>query len=155
ISAIKALCSMGLYLEGGEIKRSGPIDDVVSHYFNLGISNMADGWISDRVPRQIATGQAKIRRVQILDTMNNVTTAVLTGHPLKILVRWEVLRELERGIIEIGIVTADGRQITQSMSSDDNARFIPTRVGVYEITLQIYDVVFPGRYSLLAGIHKQ
>jgi ABC-type polysaccharide/polyol phosphate transport system ATPase subunit len=154
ISAVRALCGTGIYLHNGRVQTWGPIEAVIADYFNSGITP-SDGWISDDVPRDISTGEARIRKVQIVDANSNCVTALLTGQPIKIVVQWEVLTAFESGMIEIGIASIDGRQITQSLSSDDNHGLIPMKPGIYEIQVEINDVIFPGRYSLLSGIHKR
>ncbi len=154
IAAVKALCTKGLYLDRGRMESWGSIDGAVTEYLHVGAVAAFAGSIPDDFPRQISTGEAKIRRVHIVDSLANPVQTVFTGEPINIRVRWEVHELIEQGMVEIGIVDADGRQVTQSLSCDGGGPSIPMAPGLYEIGLRIDDIVFPGRYSLLVGVHK-
>src|SRR5690606_10633642 len=81
-----------------------------------------------------------------------ISTA-LTGADLRVLVGWEVFEPID-AIIEVGISDLEGRQITQSFSCDGGTAALRLDPGVYQTDLRISNTFFPGRYSLLCGIHK-
>jgi hypothetical protein len=145
---------MGLYLEKGELKCWGPIDQAVSHYIGGGIANAFDGTIPANLPRQYFTGEARLRKVQLVGPHMKPVRAVVTGQPLEVLIEWEVVQPIDAAMIEIGITDSEGRQITQSFSSDAGAPPMLMQQGIHQIHLRIDHTIFPGRYSLLAGIHK-
>ncbi|MBA3340351.1 MAG: ABC transporter ATP-binding protein [Gemmatimonadaceae bacterium] len=153
IAAVKALCSKGLYLESGRLRCWGTVEAAVGEYIGAG-SDAFNGTIPRDLPRQYATGEAELRSVQIIDRGGSVVQAVVTGEPIHVRVQWEVAEPLARAMIEVGINDQEGRQITQSFSSDGGAPPIDMKHGPHEIRLEIQDTVFPGRYSLLAGIHR-
>jgi len=154
IAAIRSLCRKGLYLENGLVKVCGGIDEAVREYIGRGDSDAFDGTIPAELPREYSTGEARLVRLQLHDRGGNQVHAIVTGEPLDILVRWEVSQPIEEGMIEIGIADSEGRQITQSFSNHGGAPAIRMAEGTHEIRLRIEDTIFPGRYSLLAGIHK-
>jgi len=153
IAAIKSLCRKGLYLENGRVKSWGSVDEAVTQYVSGGISNAFDGTIPSDLPREYSTGEAELRSVRIIDANGSPAHAVVTGEPLNVLIRWEVA-EAVQAMLEIGIMDSEGRQITQSFSSDGGAPPIDMKPGCHELALRIDHTIFPGRYSLLAGIHK-
>ncbi|MEJ7760611.1 MAG: ABC transporter ATP-binding protein [Gemmatimonadaceae bacterium] len=153
IAAIKSLCRKGLYLENGKVKSWGTVDDAVTLYVSGGISNAFDGTIPRDLLRDYSTGEAELRRVQIVGTGGTPVHAIVTGNPLEVLVQWEVVQPIE-GMLEIGIMDSEGRQITQSLSTDGGTPPLDMKPGCHEIALRIDHTIFPGRYSLLAGIHK-
>lgn len=154
IAAVKALCGNGLYLDQGRVKRWGSIDDAVTEYLRASAVTEFNGAIPDDLPRQYSTGEARLRSVHIVDANSHPVQAVLTGEPINILVRWEVFEPIKQGMIEIGIVDLYGRQVTQSLSCDGGTPPFFMGRGRHEIRLRIDDIVFPGCYSLLAGVHK-
>ena len=153
VAAVKSLCRTGLYLDRGEVKIWGTIDEAVSGYMSGGGSGLYNGLIPDDMPREYSTGHAQLRSVYVIDENGSATQAVTTGSPLEILVRWEVLVDQLDAMIESGITSADGLQVTQSFSSEPGAVPLRMHKGTHEIRLSIEDTIFPGRYSLLAGIH--
>ena len=155
MAAVKALCRKGILLEQGRVERCGPVDEIVERYLCGGETGVHNGVIPDALPRQYSTGEAKLRRVQIVDTADHPVQAALTGEPLRIRVEWEVIRPLASALIEIGVMDSDGRQVTQSCSNDGSGVPAVMEAGWHEIRLRIDETFFPGRYSLLAGLHKE
>jgi hypothetical protein len=95
-----------------------------------------------------------LRAVHLVDAEGSPVQAVVTGDRLEVVVRWEVLTAGLEAMIEVGITNADGLQLTQSFSSIPGMRAMEMNTGLHEIRLAIDHTLFPGRYSLLAGIHK-
>ncbi len=152
VAAVKSLCQTGLYLEKGEVCVWGTIDEAVAAYVQGGGSGLVNGVIPDDYRRDYFSGQAKLRQVQVVQGATAMQ-AVVTGTPLEVVVKWEVLDESLDAMIEIGIVNAEGLQVTQNFSSASNEPTFRMMRGIHQIRLTISDVVFPGRYSILAGIH--
>ena len=154
VAAVKALCRRGLYLEKGEVRVCGTIDEAVAAYMSGGGSGLYNGTIPADLPREYSTGEAMLRSVYLVDSHGAPVQAVVTGDRLEVLVRWEVLTPGTEAMIEVGITNADGLQLTQSFSSIPGMRAMKLNTGLHEIRLTIDHTLFPGRYSLLAGIHK-
>jgi lipopolysaccharide transport system ATP-binding protein len=155
MAAVKALCRKGILLEQGRVERCGPVDEIVERYLCGGESGVHSGVIPDALPRQFATGEARLRRVQMVDGSGQPVQFVLTGEALSIRIEWEVIRPLASALIEIGVMDSDGRQVTQSCSNDGGGVPAVMEAGWHEIRLRIDESFFPGRYSLLAGLHKE
>jgi lipopolysaccharide transport system ATP-binding protein len=155
MAAVRALCTAGILLEEGRVKCFGSADEAVERYIAGGELSAYNGVIADNLPRAYSTGEAKLRRVHLEGKSGNPIQTLLTGEPLQIRIEWEVFGPLSAAIIEVGIMDSEGRQITQSLSSDQHGDFDPMPAGRHQIHLRIDEVFFPGRYSLLAGIHKK
>lgn len=153
VAAVKSLCQTGLYLDSGEVKIWGTIDEAVGGYMSGGGSGLHNGIITDDVPRDYGTEHARLRAVHLVDSSGSAIQAVTTGERLEVIVRWEVLVDAVEAMIEIGITNAEGLQVTQSFSAELGTKPPVVRRGLHEIRLVIEDIIFPGRYSLLAGIH--
>lgn len=154
VAAVKALCQKGLFLDKGRVRHWGTVEEAVTEYIRGVHPNAFDGTIPRDLPREYSTGEAYLRRVQIMGGDGNPVQAVVTGDPLNVSIQWDVSAPLAQAMIEVGIMDSEGRQITQSFSSDDGRSPISMQKGRHEIQLRIDDTIFPGRYSLLAGIHK-
>lgn len=153
VAAVKALCRSGLFLEQGVVGVWGTVDQAVDAYMRLGGPGQLNGVIPDELPRKYFTGEAKLRTVVLLNETGTAVNAIVTGTPLNVLVQWEMLEPSDNVMIEIGIANADGLQVTQSYSATPKSTVGKMDVGWYEVRLSITDTIFPGRYSLLAGIH--
>ena len=154
VSAVKALCKKGLFLEQGRVGVSGTVDQAVDAYMRSGGAGLFNGDIPSDLPREYSTGEAALRSVGLVDESGSPVSAAVTAVPLNVLVRWEVMQPCDGVMIEVGIMNADGLQITQSFSATPASRGARMEPGWHEVRLSITDTIFPGRYSLLAGIHK-
>ncbi len=154
MSAVKALCLKVIMLEQGHVKHCGAVDEIVECYLRSGEAGVHDGVISDDLPRQYSSGEARLRRIQLLDAAGNQAQSALTGESLYIRVEWEIIHSLSSAIVEIGVMDSDGHQITQSFSCDRHGAGRPMETGWHEIRLRIDETFFPGHYSLLVGLHK-
>lgn len=154
MAAMKSLCQKGILLERGRIVRLGSSNDIVQHYLGAAEENGESGLIPDDLPRLYSTDAAKLRVVRLEDTQRRPTQFVITGEPISIAIEWEVLRPTQTMIFEVGIVDAEGRQITQSMSNHGQSADVVWDVGMHKVQLTINENLFPGQYSLLAAIHE-
>ena len=155
LATVKALCRKGILLEQGRVASSGPVEEILERYLCGGESGVHNGVIPDAFPRQFATGEARLRRVQIVNGGDQPVQSVLTGEALRIQIEWEVIRPIASAMVEIGVMDADGRQVTQSLSADQDGGCVAMETGPHEIHLRMDECFFPGRYSLLAGLHKE
>lgn len=153
VAAVKSLCQTGLYLDRGLVKIWGTIDEAVGGYMSGGGSGLYNGMITNEVPREYSTEHARLRAAYLADRSGAPMQAITTGAQVEVLIRWEVLVESVDAMIEVGITNSDGLQITQSFSSAPGTTPLRMLRGLHEIRLVIEDTIFPGRYSLLAGIH--
>ena len=154
LSAVKALCKTGILLNEGRLEYHGNVNEAVEQYLGSCDPESVKGSIKNR-PRSYFTGEARLNSVSIIDETGKPVYSATTGTPIDIRVQWEVIKSLPNAIIEIGLLDQDGRQITQSFSCDNGRPFLHLSPGVQEIHLRIDDVIFPGQYSILVGIHKE
>jgi lipopolysaccharide transport system ATP-binding protein len=154
LSAVRALCKTGVLLKEGKLEYLGNVSEAVERYLGASNSESLKGCL-ENIPRSFSTGEAKLQRVSIIDEDGEPAYSATIGKPINIRVQWEVIKPVPQAMIEVGLLDQDGRQITQSLSSDNGRSFLNLNPGVQEIRLRIDDVIFPGRYSVLVGIHKE
>ena len=135
VAAVKSLCRKGLHLEKGRVNVWGTIDEAVAGYMGGGGSGLYNGSIPDDMPREYGTGKARLRAVHLADETGAPSQAVITGEPLNVIVRWEVIADCLDAMVEVGITNADGLQVTQSFSSDPGAEPLRMNRGWHEIRL--------------------
>jgi lipopolysaccharide transport system ATP-binding protein len=154
LSAVKALCKTGIFLKEGRLDYLGNINEAVERYLGASDSELLKGALENR-PRSFFTDEARLQYVSLVSENGGAGYSATVGKPINIRVQWEVIRPISQAMIEVGLLDQDGRQITQSFSSDNGRPLLNLNPGVQEIRLRIDDVVFPGRYSVLVGIHKE
>lgn len=154
MSAIKSLCSRAICLERGMIVSDGTPDTVLQRYLHAADGCEFDGEIPIARPRQYGTGELQFRSVKILSDRNEPVRALTTGNTLDFSIRLTVKSRVENLCIEVGILEADGRQLTQSRWPRHAAHGLNFDPGDYEIQLSSTLIIFPGRYSILLAAHR-
>lgn len=155
VGAVRSLCQKGLYLERGEVRAWGSVGEAIDGYLSGGGSGLFNGEIPPEMPREFSTGEARLVSAKILGRGGSPAQAVVTGEPIEVEVVWDVVEPELEAMVEVGVMNEDGLQITQSFSTPLGSR--PQRLGRgrHRIVLTISSLLFPGRYSLLAGIHTR
>jgi lipopolysaccharide transport system ATP-binding protein len=153
LAAVRALCHRGMCLSQGRIAAAGPIEQVIEHYMGTVLDRTASGVIPESLPRQYSTNAARLKRVFLTGRDGIPVTTVLTGGEMRILLEWLAAEPFD-AVLEVGITDVENRQITQSFSTDGGAPALRLSAGTYRMELIISTVLFPGRYSLLCGIHQ-
>jgi lipopolysaccharide transport system ATP-binding protein len=154
LGTVKALCKTGILLKEGRLDYLGNVSEAVERYLGACDSQSSKGSL-EHLPRPYFTGEARLQYVSISGENGEPAYSATIGEPINIRVQWEVIKPIPNAMIEIGLLDQDGRQITQSFSSDNGRSFLNLNPGVQEIRLRIDDLIFPGRYSILVGIHKE
>lgn len=151
--SIKSLCTKGLFLENGNVKFDGNIDQTISSYFNSGITALNQiGIIPDNHPRY-STGEAKIREVFLLDEKEQITNELFFNSLIKLKIKIEVVQKINDVIIDIKVVSKDGIIISYSINSSNlkDLYNLEKGISVFEVTMQ--NQFQPGSYDLTVGVH--
>jgi ABC-type polysaccharide/polyol phosphate transport system ATPase subunit len=154
MAAVKALTQKAILLYGGKVECSDIVEVVIERYLTGGKDVNYDGIITAALPRQFSTNEAWVRRVYLENDRGESVRSIVTGEILKLRIEWEVTRPLMSAMIEIGLMNSDGRQITQSLSTKSWGAGVPMETGLHRTGVHIDQIIFPGRYSILVGIHK-
>jgi lipopolysaccharide transport system ATP-binding protein len=155
MSAVRALCRKAILLRRGEVQCEENVSIAVDRYFEGDENVFNNGFIAASQPRKFSTSEAQLKRVLLRNSSGESVAYIVTGDILRLRVEWEVFQALDTAMIEIGLISNEGLQISQSFSTDECGAFLSMEKGSYGIGVDINQVVFPGRYSVLVGIHKK
>jgi lipopolysaccharide transport system ATP-binding protein len=154
MSTIKSLCSRGLLLDNGRVVCEGNVDEVVSAYLRAGTDEIArTGLIPGDAPRMYSTDEARLRSVQLTDRSGNAVSQLFLGQPFRVVVTFDVLKEIREGVLEVGIVALDGTHVTHTSNIDGGEPPIRLPKGRHTVTLDFDVALLPRQYTFLLGIH--
>lgn len=151
--SIKALCSRGIILKHGMIDFQGDIQHTIDKYFESDVKMKELGVIPDDFERIYSTGEARIKRVAIINSKNITTDEVFFKSPIKIRIEIDVLQIINEVLIDILINTRDGIVISHSMNIFSNNESYKLESGIHIFEVIIDNPMQPGGYSLTCGIH--
>jgi len=155
MSAIRSLCTRAILLRQGGLSKDGNPIEVIEDYLGANDAASFDGLISDDLPRVYETGEARVRRIQLLGDEGRPTNHVAMGSPMEWLVQFEVLKPVDDLLVELGMLDTDMNQLTQSLSVLHGRPGYNLTPGRYEVRVRIDAVFHPGSYSMLVGLHHQ
>ncbi len=147
MAAVKSLCQRALLLDRGKVVADGGVDVVVDRYLAAGDEGSADGVVPAGVHR-VGSGEAKIRRVQLLDRHGAPLSQLYLGQPFRIAVTLEVERPIGEALIGFGISSLDGTRIVTSFSTDCGRSTFRLSPGWHRVVVDVDVTLLPRRYCL-------
>lgn len=150
--AVKSLCSRAMLLEGGRLTHQGSVDKVVDVYLTAGTDMAKTGIIPDDAPRLYGTGEAKFRAVQLTDLEGRIISQLYLGQPFRVVLTFDVLSEINEGVIEVDIATLDGAPVTFTSNIDEGGSPVRLTPGRHTITLELDVVLMPRQYTFVVAI---
>jgi len=154
IITIKSLCQRVLLLDGGRVVCDGDVDEVVDTYLTAGTDEMAQtGLIPDDARRLYSTDEARFRSVQLADRSGKAVSQLYLGQPFRVVLTFDVLKEIREGVIEVGIIALDGTHVTHTSSIDGGRPPMHLAEGRHTLTLDLDVALLPRQYTFLLGIH--
>jgi len=152
--AVKSLCGRAILLSAGRISQDGSVNEVVNSYLTADSDEIArTGIIPDDAPRLYGTDEAKLRSVHLTDLDGNDVSQLYLGQPCRLVMNFEVFKELLDACIEVGIIAMDGTHVTNSNSIDDGQLPLHLTSGPQTITLEMEPGLLPRQYTFLIGLH--
>jgi lipopolysaccharide transport system ATP-binding protein len=156
MTAIKSLCSRGIYINGGRVVLEGQVDEVVDHYLRAGVDMSKTGEIPENVPRhQDFPGQAYFRSVRLTDLDSNQLGQLYFGQGFRIQFVCDVLKDIPDAHFEVSISTNDGTQVTYSTTMDSGRGSVYLARGRHEIICEPDVVLLPRDYAIDLGLHQK
>jgi lipopolysaccharide transport system ATP-binding protein len=149
--AVKSFCDRALMLELGELVEDGPVDAVVDTYLTTGDVECDQGFIPDGAHRT-GSGEARIRRVELLTLAGAPVSELLLGQPFRVELTLEVKKDISDGTLELGISTLDGTRVTTSFSVDHGEPPLKLDKGWHKVGLELSPFLLPRQYTLDVGI---
>jgi lipopolysaccharide transport system ATP-binding protein len=130
MGAMTRLCTRGVWLERGQLRLDGDIEQVVSSY--LANDTHCDGEIAFQSDSS-APGSSDVRlcAVRVVNQEGRITSSLDARHPFHIEVEYEVLRELSDLRIGMRLVTHDGTAIVTSTDGDESGHEFVRTPGKY------------------------
>ena len=125
MASVSTLCSRALLLSNGQIQQRGNVSDIIYEYLNEDKKNID---ISARNDRK-GNGKVRIKKLYILDKLNNEINKFLSGSNIKICLEYEFINYYvkdEDFNLGLQIFDKTGRFITILNNRMSNFKFINT-----------------------------
>lgn len=149
---VRKLCSRALWLQHGRMKAVGESHRVVQEYLEYleGKGRAKDGETPERKELALATGENRVREVNVSNAEGGETGEFTLGEPLRVQVLVEAgVGEERPPVVHIGLVRADGIPVYGVSTDMDGV--VPRRVGerLYTVRYEVPELdLLPGKYTV-------
>ena len=145
MAAVSKLCNQSILMDAGQVRLSGPTNEVLPHYLKIG--TQSEGI---RTWENFDNDVIKVHALRILAPGGGVTGHIDIRHSFSIEVTYTVLQVIPRFRIGLRLLTADGTiAFTTSESVHPSFESRPHAPGVYATCCQISgNLLNEGLYSL-------
>ncbi len=144
MAAVQDLCSRAILLSNGEIELTGNVDEVVNHY--LSSSSTSEGKVEFSYDKSHES--AKINSITFFNEENKVSSQLVSGKKIKILVDFNVKRQLRNPVFSLRISDLQNVNIVTWRSNDFVESPLKKNISTnFSITLEI------DSFYLLNGIY--
>lgn len=151
MASIKALCSRAILLDAGRLAGDGHVDQIVDQYIDLN-QPPASGVIDPSRPI-VGTGEARLRRVELLDRAGESIADVMFAQPFTVAFEIDVASAIADAVFEVDISTPDGTYVTTSLSTDRGRAPAMLAPGRHRVCLDLDMTLLPNHYTIDLGIH--
>lgn len=152
MGAVKSLCSRAVLLEHGQLVMDGAVNEVVNRYLLGATECDSAGWIPEDHVR-IGTGEARIRRVQVVGEDGEPTGELSMDQDVKVALHIEAFENIPDAHFEIGLYSEDGVAVAVTHRDiDHDASPLPS--GEFVVNADVSIKLLPGKYRIGASIYR-
>ncbi len=155
LSAVQRLCSRCYWIDGGQVRTSGPTNAVVAAYLHHAGATQDGGvaTIGPDVPRS-TTGDVTLTRVALVDDDGVAVDRLRLGQPFTVEMTFDVATPVVDGVIELGLSTADGTRVVTVQNVDGDRPLLKLEPGTHVIRARIETTLLPGELAIDVGMHR-
>jgi lipopolysaccharide transport system ATP-binding protein len=151
LATVRHLCPRVLQLRAGRVVRDGPPDEVIEGY----LAEALDGVEAEHPERaNIATPDARIDAVELLDARGEPMRRFQVGEPLVLRVALEATRPVESPCVYVGLRSADGAPVAAGFQNLEDGVRPAFRAGRNVFELRVEGLhLRGGRYFANVCVH--
>lgn len=160
LGAVRTLCDEVALLEHGRLKAIGPPGQVIDSYLgDVHADRVPDGELGTRW----GSGEARIERVELLDSTGTATTEIQTGDSVTFRLHYNAVQPIQKPVFGVALYTIEGIQVTGPNTRE--AEMIPDLIsgngtvdlrvdrllllhGTYDLTVSLLDFTCSHAYDV-------
>jgi lipopolysaccharide transport system ATP-binding protein len=169
MSHVLEICHRAMWIDGGRLIGTGnPIEIIEKYREQMSLETRRltppppQGEKTDEDDRtlvlqknRLGTQEIKINGVDILDTAEKKVESIVTGHPLKVVISYEVAVPVEAAIFSISVSDEDGH-VCLEVSSPPEKILTAKSTGTATAVLNIFQLdLREGKYFVDVGIYER
>ncbi len=153
LTAVKQLCTRGIFMKNGTIKSTGKIHETIEDYLNDGNIVSLQGNIPREMKRDYETSEGYFNKISLLNIDGEPISSLAFNQPFKVKLQFEAMKNLENIIFNVNICNSLGESIIYSTEKQDG-QYSTKRMekGQHEIEV-VFDIkLLPNNYKFTIGV---
>jgi lipopolysaccharide transport system ATP-binding protein len=154
MSAVKQLCTRGIFLEYGEVRKIDSVDNIVKDYLTGGIEVSEFGDIPADFPRNsYHKNFLKIQNIKLFDESGSVSARFMIQQTIKVTAKFDVMKEIEQAVIIVSFSNTMADMISYSANNySESKSYINLKEGQHEMEFDIDQQLLPGEYQVNVSV---
>lgn len=155
LEAVENLCPRTIWLDRGVLRADGPSKEVIAEYLRE-TSVAPQGTIDlKEVENRAGTGEARFLGLEFLDASGQPPSAIRTGEPLTIRLRYEILEKVKGPYFGVTFKSEFGSVIAHPNTWSSGVDLGAVEPGLYTIDLVIDRMhLMPGSYPITLWVNR-
>ncbi|WP_407341742.1 ABC transporter ATP-binding protein [Pengzhenrongella phosphoraccumulans] len=108
MGTMRTMCDHVAWLEHGKLVAAGPAEATVDNYIDESLASRSEKDEAGHEPGRHGSGEAKVVRVELLDSTGKSTTAAQTGEAATLRIHYHADGSLERPVFGLALESIDG-----------------------------------------------
>ncbi len=156
MAAVQRLCSRVFVIDHGRVVKEGAPAEAVAEYLHRAGPDQEAGVaiVPDDGERFAGSGEARLRKVVMSDLDGRPISSVRLGQCFRLVLTFEVFKEIPEAVVEIGICTPDGTRFATLQNIDREGVILRLRPGMNEVPVEIDLTLLPGEFVFEIALHN-
>ncbi len=151
MGAVKSLCKTGIVMKNGTVDFAGNINDCVTQYLKINTTENDGDIAVDK--KGNGTGEALIKRIQLLNEEENTTESVLYRSAIRMRFFIDSKIDIPKASLDVKICDKDGSTLFHALNIyHDQTLSIQTGENIFEV--EIENNLLPGGFLASVGVHN-
>ena len=151
MGAVKSLCQTGILMKNGTMDFAGNINDCVSRYLKINTTENEGDVVVEK--KGTGTGEALIKRIQLINEEGNTAESVLYKSPIKMRVYIDSSVSVPKASLDVKISDKDGSILFHALNIYHN-QALPLQEGENIFETEIDNQLLPGGFLASIGVHN-
>lgn len=151
LSAVKAFCDKGIWLEKGRIKALGDVDDVVQAYLRDS-SPATDAVTSEGITHE-GSGEVQITGLEYCNPAGEPALTFMHGEPLVFKLRYHAADRVEYPVFSVTVLRKDDNVVATRMHSGNDLQVLDSIEGAGTVEIAVPALLLmPGEYRIVPWV---
>lgn len=149
LSIVKAFCERAIWLDRGEVRGMGNVDDVIRDYLREMEATDNKATVDDMGLRHEGSGEIRVTGLRVLDLNGIESGAILHGDPLTLSLSYEAAVPVRLPIFSVNVVRVQDNIVATRLHSGQSSLHIEQIEGRGTLDIHLPNLwLMPGEYRL-------